>query len=256
MNAPVGVDAVSLDVQALCYTWTSDRSLRVGAPPGEGGVSTSSARWAECARQLGLSIERDGLGWIEEVVPSAASVLVVVDPRRVATAACERAVREAVNAADAQGLETREGSREVVIPVCYDGEFGPDLSEIASGAGLSCAQAIELHASGAYVVECIGFSPGFGYLAGLPRDLHAPRLGAPRTRVPAGSVGIAGAKTGVYPQGTPGGWRLIGRTPLVMFDATREYPSLLAAGDRVRFSPISREEFDRQWRASRPAEHR
>jgi len=133
--------------------------------------------------------------------------------------------------------------RLVEIPVCYGGDFGPDLDELSSMHGITPSQAMELHASAAYVVFFIGFVPGFAYLAGLPKELSTPRLGTPRRSVPTGSVGIAGDQTGVYPFATPGGWRLIGRTPVAMFRPDRSDMSLLAIGDRVRFTPISREQF-------------
>jgi inhibitor of KinA len=127
--------------------------------------------------------------------------------------------------------------------VCYGGEFGPDLSDAAALHNLTPEQAIEAHASATYTVCFLGFAPGFAYLGGLPDALATPRLPTPRRRVPAGSVGIAGHQTGVYPFSTPGGWRLIGRTPLKMFRPDREAMCLLAIGDRVRFTPVSRERF-------------
>jgi inhibitor of KinA len=133
--------------------------------------------------------------------------------------------------------------RMLEIPVCYGGEFGPDLEDVCARNGLTAATAIELHASATYVVFFLGFVPGFAYLGGLPRALAAARLATPRRMVPAGSVGIAGDQTGVYPFAMPGGWRLIGRTPAAMFQPSRKEMSLLSAGDRVRFVPISREEF-------------
>jgi len=134
-------------------------------------------------------------------------------------------------------------SRLVEIPVCYGGEFGPDLAQVAELHNLTTEQAIGAHASATYPVCFLGFAPGFAYLGGLPDALATPRLGTLRRRVPAGSVGIAGHQTGVYPFATPGGWRLIGRTPLEMFRAERPGMCLLAIGDRVCFTPISREWF-------------
>ncbi len=131
----------------------------------------------------------------------------------------------------------------VEIPVCYGGEFGPDLAEVCSMRGMKEAQAIELHASTEYLVYFLGFVPGFAYLGELPEALVTPRLALPRPRVAAGSVGIAGNQTGVYPFATPGGWRLLGRTPVKMFRADRDGLSLLSIGDRVRFTPISAERF-------------
>jgi inhibitor of KinA len=130
--------------------------------------------------------------------------------------------------------------RLVEIPVCYGEEFGPDLPEVCSLHGLTLESTIELHASVTYLVYFLGFVPGFAYLGELPKPLITPRLSTPRTKVPSGSVGIAGNQTGVYPFATPGGWRLIGRTPLAMFCDGK---SLLMLGDRVRFVPISRGRF-------------
>lgn len=131
----------------------------------------------------------------------------------------------------------------VEIPVCYGGDFGPDLADLCALHRLTHAQAIELHTSTTYVVYFLGFVPGFAYLGELPKLLVTPRLALPRKSVPAGSVGIAGSQTGIYPIATPGGWRLIGRTPEAIFRADRGDFSLLSIGDHVRFEPISREKF-------------
>ncbi|WP_410499064.1 5-oxoprolinase subunit PxpB [Chitinibacter sp. S2-10] len=128
-------------------------------------------------------------------------------------------------------------SRIVEIPVHYGGESGPDLAQLAELAGLSEAQLIEAHSAPLYDVLCIGFLPGFPYLAGLPDSLHTPRRASPRLRVPAGSVGIGGNQTGIYPCESPGGWQLIGRTRLALFDPRAQTPCLLQAGDKVRFVP-------------------
>jgi KipI family sensor histidine kinase inhibitor len=129
------------------------------------------------------------------------------------------------------------------IPVCYGGEYGPDLEEVSETHSLSVEQSIGLHASATYVVYFLGFVPGFAYLGGLPEALVTPRLATPRRRVPPGSVGIAGQQSGIYPFATPGGWRLIGRTPLAMFRPDRTDMSFLSIGDRVHFVPISAERF-------------
>ena len=128
-------------------------------------------------------------------------------------------------------------SRQIDIPVVYGGESGPDLPEVARLSGLTPKQAVELHASVDYVVWFLGFQPGFPYLGGLPERLHMPRRAEPRLKVPAGSLGIGGAQTGIYPLSTPGGWQLIGRTPLALFSPNREDPILLRPGDTVRFVP-------------------
>jgi len=133
----------------------------------------------------------------------------------------------------------------VEIPVCYGGEFGPDLAAVAQHTQLSAAEVISRHAQPDYLVYMVGFAPGFPYLGGLDAQLATPRRAAPRPLVPAGAVGIAGLQTGIYSLPTPGGWQLIGRTPLRLFDAARARPSLLQAGDRLRFMPISESEFQR-----------
>jgi inhibitor of KinA len=133
--------------------------------------------------------------------------------------------------------------RRVEIPVCYGGEFGPDLESVAATLGLKPERVVELHSSQNYHVYFLGFAPGFAYLGDLPEELATPRLTNPRKRVPAGSLGIAGKQTAVYPFATPGGWNLLGRTPLEMFRADREPLGLLEMGDQVKFRPITREEF-------------
>ncbi|MGQ0665574.1 MAG: 5-oxoprolinase subunit PxpB [Nitrospiraceae bacterium] len=135
-----------------------------------------------------------------------------------------------------------------MIPVLYGGEWGPDLEDIADFARLSPAEAIALHASLRYRVYMLGFSPGFPYLGLVPERLAMPRLSTPRTRVPAGSVGIADRQTGIYPTATPGGWRLIGRTPIPLYRKTGPYPFLLKPGDQVQFRLIDQDEFVRMSR--------
>jgi inhibitor of KinA len=134
--------------------------------------------------------------------------------------------------------------RTIEIPVCYGGDLGPDIGDVAHAHGLTPEEVIRLHAGADYLVYMIGFMPGFAYLGGLPERIATPRRKTPRTAVPAGTVGIGGRQTGVYPLVSPGGWSLIGRTPVKIFDIARDEPTLLATGDRVRFRPISRAEFD------------
>jgi inhibitor of KinA len=135
-------------------------------------------------------------------------------------------------------------SRSIEIPVCYDSEFGFDLDRVAEHTKLSEHEIVDFHSAGEYRVACIGFVPGFTFLAGLPKDLATPRRDAPRKEIPPGSVGIGGAQTGLYPLRSPGGWNLIGRTPLKLFDPSKNPPTLLQPGDRVRFRAITREEFE------------
>ena len=136
------------------------------------------------------------------------------------------------------------GQRSIEIPVCYDPEFGFDLIRVAEHTKLSEREVVDLHSGTEYRVACIGFVPGFPFLAGLLTQLATPRRDTPRREIPPGSVGIGGAQTGIYPLRSPGGWNLIGRTPLKLFDPTKDPPTLLRPGDRVRFRAITREQFE------------
>ncbi|MEO6968986.1 MAG: 5-oxoprolinase subunit PxpB [Rhodanobacteraceae bacterium] len=188
-----------------------------------------------------------GLPGVSDIAPAYASLLlrfdplVWNDPREPAEMPHARllaAVRQVLR--DAHGFESSnaEPTRIVEIPVCYGGESGADLEAVAAHARLDIAQVIARHAAAEYTVAMLGFAPGFPYLLGLDPALHAPRRATPRNRVPAGSVAIGGAQTGIYPRELPGGWNLIGRTSLVLFDARRDPSCLLAPGMRVRFRAI------------------
>ncbi|MEV1114198.1 5-oxoprolinase subunit PxpB [Actinosynnema sp. NPDC049800] len=191
----------------------------------------------------GVLVEVDSLGEVEavraavaaadlpdlvELVPAARTVLIVTRPGGAA------AVRKLLTAADLVHHSEVDGD-EVVIEVRYD---GPDLDLVAETAGLTAAEVVELHTGAEYRVAFCGFAPGFAYLTGLPEPLRQPRLDSPRTKVPAGSVGVAGEFTAAYPRATPGGWRLIGRTDAPLFDPRRPTPALLTPGDRVRFEAV------------------
>lgn len=149
------------------------------------------------------------------------------------------------SAADAGFDRPPDAGNIVDIPVCYEGEFGPDLSDVAAHAHLSEDEVVRIHAGGDYQVAFLGFTAGFAYLSGMPEALSMPRLATPRRAVAAGSVGIAGGQTGIYPTETPGGWRLIGRTPLRMFDPKAGQPTRVVPGDRVRFVSINSTEYER-----------
>ena len=136
----------------------------------------------------------------------------------------------------------------VEVPVCYGTDCGPDLADVAAFAGCSESEVIERHSAVTYRVYLLGFLPGFPYMAEVDPRIAAPRRATPRTAVPAGSVGIAGGQTGIYPSVTPGGWNIVGRTPVTLFDPDRSRPFLFQPGDRVRFRPIGRDELDRQVR--------
>jgi KipI family sensor histidine kinase inhibitor len=172
--------------------------------------------------------------------PAYCSILIVFDPLT--------AGHEGIRAAVSERLRRLEHTpqpepRTIELPVCYGGEYGPDLEALAAERGLAPERVVSLHSDAHYIAYFIGFVPGFAYLGGLPAELAAPRLKTPRPKVPRGSVGIAGAQTGVYPFETPGGWRLVGRTPVPMFQAGRDPMSRIALGDHVRFVPIAQREY-------------
>ncbi len=178
---------------------------------------------------------------VRDVVAAFRSVTVYFDPVRTDVGSLEQVLSRA--AASAPGARTP--GRERRLPVCYGGDLGPDIGEVAAFAGLSEDDVVQRHTAPAYRVFMLGFVPGFAYLGVVDDVIAMARRPVPRTRVPAGSVAIAGRQTGVYPCDTPGGWRVIGRTPVRLFDAGREEPSLLAPGDAVRFDAIDRSTFDR-----------
>ena len=170
-----------------------------------------------------------------ETVPTYRSLLVIYDPQVCRAEVMRAALTDALSALAATA--DMPAGRLVQIPVRYGGAWGPDLADVAAHCGMAAQAVIELHAQPVYTVAMLGFAPGFAYLLGLPEALAMPRLVTPRLRVPPGSVGIAGAQTGVYALETPGGWRIIGRTALTLFDVGRTEPFALRAGDRVRFVP-------------------
>ena len=177
----------------------------------------------------------EGVRGILNVHPAYTSVLVDFDPRLRSHAQVEALLLERIAA---QAEKAAPEPRHVEIPVRYGGEFGPDLGDVARHTGLSEARVVELHAAAEYLVYFVGFSTCFPYLGGLPPELATPRLAAPRKHVPVGSVAIGGAQAGIYPLASPGGWRLIGRTELKLFDVSASPPPLLRMGDRVRFVPV------------------
>ncbi len=180
------------------------------------------------------ALQHDPLPGVWNLHPAYCSLLLRFDPCQADHAELEQSVRE--RAAQLDSLELPP-ARTVEIPVDYGGEAGPDLDSVAEIHGMSAAEVVRLHSQAEYTVYFLGFVPGFAYLGGLPDVLTTSRRASPRTNVPAGSVGIGGNQTGVYPFATPGGWQIIGRTPLKMFQADRESMALLAIGDAVRFRP-------------------
>jgi inhibitor of KinA len=197
-----------------------------------------NARTIACAE----AIQAAGVPGVRDVVPTYRSVAVYFDPLRTdcdaLTACLERAPGE-----PATGVAV--APTPVRIPVCYGGDLGPDLLSVASFAGMAEVEVVRVHAGATYRVFMLGFVPGFAYLGIVDQRIAMPRHATPRVRVPVGSVGIAGAQTGVYSAETPGGWQLVGRTPVKPFDPARDDPFLMKAGDAVQFYPIDRAEFDR-----------
>ncbi len=215
-------------MEQIRVTWAGEREAHVFDP----NVSPTA---------LYNAILEAGVKGVAEITPGSRTVQIRVDdgadPESILTYVRSIAQR-------CSDEPSNHATRELEIPICSDADLAPDLEAVARNAGLSPEAAANLHASGRYTVRFLGFAPGFPYINGLPEPLRTPRLDTPRTRVRAGSVGIAGDRTGIYPHPSPGGWRLIGATPLRLFNPARNPPALLAPGDRVRFRRINRTEFD------------
>src|SRR5215469_7266710 len=194
----------------------------------------------ENVRRLLHLLEREPLPGVLNLHPAYCSLLVKFQALRWRHEELEKQLRQYIGRLHNVKLPE---PRLVEIPVCYGGEFGPDLDEVAAIHGITDERVIELHTRATYLVYFLGFVPGFAYLGELTRELVTPRLPSPRRKVPAGSVGIAGNQTGIYPFETPGGWRLLGRSPLEIFRTDRPGLSLLSIGDRVKFLSVSRERF-------------
>lgn len=214
-------------------------------PAGDGGLWIQLGERARAGSARRVRAFQDRLGalglpGVREVVPGQRTALVYYEASVCDVPALAAAAREL--AAQLRSVPP-DGGREIEIPLVYGGEFGPDLEGLAARHGLTPAQAARRHAARIYTVEFLGFSPGFAYLGELPEVLRAPRRRTPRTRVPAGSVALAGSHTGIYPRDSPGGWHVVGRTPLVLYDPGRRPAALLRQGDRVRFRAIEAQVF-------------
>lgn len=177
---------------------------------------------------------------VAETLPAFRSLLVHFDPRQTDPAALQHALTALI----AEMPDEPLSSRRWAIPVCYDPAFGLDIAEVAGLAGMTPAQAVECQSSATYYVYMLGFLPGYAYLGDTPEPLRLPRRKSPRTRVPAGSLAIATAFASIYPFESPGGWHIIGRTPVSFFDAGAEEPALLAPGDELRFEPVDLEAYE------------
>lgn len=192
-------------------------------------------------RALTDALITKNLSGITEILPAFCSLTVCYDPAVISYRKLCRMVEKAISCKEGMTSSVR---RIHQIPVCYGGEFGPDLTDVASLAGLSADEVVRRHSAPDYRIYMLGFLPGFPYLGGLDESIAAPRLDSPRERIPQGSVGIGGSQTGIYPMESPGGWRLIGRTPILPYDPARTPPVLYTAGDDIRFVPVDRARYD------------
>jgi inhibitor of KinA len=191
---------------------------------------------------LAEALAARGVAGVRDIVPAYRTVAVYFDPLKTDRSQLQRELQQTIAAPAAATLVPRDVIR---VPVCYGAADGPDIGEVARFAGSSEEEIVALHTAAIYRVFMLGFSPGFAYMGPVDARIAAPRRTTPRTAVPAGSVGIAGQQTGIYPSETPGGWQLVGRTPLRVFDALRATPSLFSAGDRVQFFAIGRDQWAR-----------
>ncbi len=192
-------------------------------------------------REIFLSLDKMPIEGVTEVIPTYRSLLIFYEPAWTHPDRLKEAVLERERHVDKLEIPPPETTE---IPVAYGGEFGPDLEFVAEHNGLPPEEVIEVHTSGNYLIYMIGFTPGFPFLGGLSERIFTPRLEKPRQLVPAGSVGIANNQTGIYSIDSPGGWQLIGRTPVKLYDPTRSSPILLKPGDYLKFKRISKEEFE------------
>ena len=186
--------------------------------------------------------EEEKIEGIEEFVPSFRAVLIHYNPQILSYARMVRLVEAIL---DKNVQEMAHTKRIVQIPVCYEGEYAPDINFVAEHAGLSVDKVIQIHTAKAYLIYMLGFQPGFPYLGGLDERIHTPRLASPRVKINAGSVGIGGTQTGLYPMESPGGWQIIGTTPVRCYNPDKEKAIPYLAGDYIQFVPISQEEYAR-----------
>lgn len=187
-------------------------------------------------------LRKEKIQGVTDILPTFRSVLINYDPRFITYDQLKTRLEQLFTQKQST---TKQNKRIVEIPVCYGGEYGPDLAYVASHAGLTEEEVIRIHSSKEYLIYMLGFLPGFSYLGGLDERLFTPRLTKPRVKIKAGSVGIGGEQTGIYPLDSPGGWQLIGSTPIQVYDSERDPAILYEAGDYIRFVPIDEQEYKR-----------
>ncbi|KUO70412.1 MAG: allophanate hydrolase [Clostridia bacterium BRH_c25] len=192
-------------------------------------------------RNMYMAIRKSQIAGIHEMIPTYRSILIQYNPVELEIDKLMEALTEIEKTMDSIDLPK---PRIIELPTIYGGEFGEDLSFVAEHNGISEAEVIKIHSSVDYLIYMLGFTPGFPYLGGMSEKIETPRLKVPRTKIPAGSVGIAGKQTGVYPIEAPGGWQLIGRTPVKLYNLKSSIPIILQAGDYIRFTPVEKDEYD------------
>ncbi len=195
---------------------------------------------SQLVRSLFLAVQKQSIPGIQDIVPTYRSILVYYDPMRTPFSELESNLRTLI---DRLEQVVTDAPRVVRVPTVYGGEYGPDLEYVAGHNGLTTEDVVRIHSGTDYLAYMMGFTPGFTYLGGLSERIATPRLQTPRTAIPAGSVGIAERQTGVYPIRSPGGWQLIGRTPMRIFDPDRDPPVAVEPGDYMRFVPVGEDEY-------------